>query len=205
MDSVTKPPKTTFRKYYARCLHDFDATSPSELTVRKGEFLRILRNMDSGWCCAQSRRGRGWLPTCFTHKISDDVDQMLNFVSEELKLLTTPADEQKKKEERKEKLIAVNKEKQKTSTIPHPYALNPDDGSSNFLDIEDSEEPYMDASSSSVSSQSLNSEKGLTSPEDDVHKLPKVATVKRFIVHITSLPLSECTFYSKSLCDRLYY
>ncbi|ORX99638.1 SH3-domain-containing protein [Basidiobolus meristosporus CBS 931.73] len=60
----------------ARALYDFDSADDSCLRFRKGEFIEVLTQLDSGWWDGLCKGSRGWFPSEFVVFINEPLDTL---------------------------------------------------------------------------------------------------------------------------------
>jgi hypothetical protein len=198
------PSKPRFRKFYAICLHEFKSEEPSELAIQPGDILRILRTGDSGWWCAQSREGRGWIPSVFVHRIGDDLAQMMSFLGEELRFPGAPTEEAEIRRERASPIASSSLTRSTSSSTGneeaplirmerHPYARSGStDSHVSQFEGQRTRTPPQEVARK-VSHVRRATESSTDSSLKD-NELPNVTTVKRLIIYISNLPMRMCCF-----------
>jgi hypothetical protein len=159
-------------KFYALCVADFDASSESELTIRRGDGLWILRQGDTGWCCAESHSGRGWVPSGHVEKIPDD-SSFLKLLDENFRLLVITPNEPKKHKHKRSISPPIKLER---------YPSQSNKSLDSELSVKSPNRPPLSRQSSQVSGQS----------EDK--SLPRLITIIEFIKYIADLPISKFTW-----------
>jgi serine/threonine protein kinase len=55
-----------------RAIANYDAEDPSELTLKEGELVEVLRQTENGWWLGADECRRGWFPSTFCEFLPDD-------------------------------------------------------------------------------------------------------------------------------------
>ncbi|KZZ95782.1 cell division control protein Cdc25 [Ascosphaera apis ARSEF 7405] len=63
------PPTTAL---YVRALYDYDSNSPSSISFRAGDLIRVLNRLDSGWWDGILDNVRGWFPSNYTVVVAEE-------------------------------------------------------------------------------------------------------------------------------------
>ncbi|KAI5288455.1 hypothetical protein KEM52_001141, partial [Ascosphaera acerosa] len=63
------PPTTAL---YVRALYDYDSTSPSSISFRAGDLIRVLNRLESGWWDGILDDVRGWFPSNYTVVVAEE-------------------------------------------------------------------------------------------------------------------------------------
>lgn len=56
--------------FYVRVLYNYEASAPGELSLREGDILMVVTQMESGWWDGVIENERGWFPSNYCTVIS---------------------------------------------------------------------------------------------------------------------------------------
>ncbi|KAI9291600.1 ras GEF [Neoconidiobolus thromboides FSU 785] len=63
-----------------RALYDYFSSDEASLSFKKGEIIKVLTELESGWCQGEKNGEKGWFPKNFVERIDIDDNQRASFM-----------------------------------------------------------------------------------------------------------------------------